>query len=305
MSPPAPRGVIHDIGYRRFTGQRQGVGAVALALYVTSLRHCFGLGRSGKSKIVPFFIAGIMLIPALVLAGIIIQLNKMSMSAQADLLGPVSNYFGFPYWTQLLITVFAAAQAPVLFARDLRYRTVVLYFARPLSRTSYVLVRLAALTTALFAVVAVPMTIWYGVALSTDLDKGEHTRHYLAALVGVALLAMMLAAFSGMIAALTTRAGLAVAAIIVGLMVTSGVVSSMLAAAYDNGQKTFGHVAAAFNPFTLVAEFISGAFDQPTPTQTLLRPGTGWTMAYALIVIVWIAGTTWVLLARTKKAASL
>nr|WP_257909851.1 hypothetical protein [Janibacter limosus] len=52
-----------------------------------------------------------------------------------------STYFAYPYWTQLLITIFVATRAPVLFARDLRYRTIVLYFARPVSRTRFVLTR--------------------------------------------------------------------------------------------------------------------------------------------------------------------
>lgn len=305
MSAPTPRGVIHDIGYRPFTGRRQSTGQIALALYATSLRHSFGIGRSGKSKVIPFFIAGLMLIPALVLAGMIIQLHKMSMSDQAELFGPLSNYFGYPYWTQLLITIFVAAQAPVLFARDLRYRTIVLYFARPLSRTAYVLVRLAALVTALLAIIVIPLLIWYAVALTSDLDSGRHTTHFLTALFGVVVLALILAAFSGLIAALTTRAGLAVAAIIVGLMVTSGIVTAVLGAAYDSGQTAIGHVAAMFNPFTVVAELTSGLFDAATPNDLLVHPSSGWTVAYVVVSLAWILLPAWALLARTRKVASL
>lgn len=305
MSAPTPRGVIHDIGYRPFDGRRQGTGAIAWSLYLTSLRHSFGLGRSGKSKVIPFLIAGIMLIPALVLAGMIIQLDKMSLSDQADLFGPLSNYFGFPYWTQLLITIFVAAQAPVLFARDLRYRTIVLYFARPLSRTAYVLVRLGALVTALLAIVLVPLIIWYAVALTSDLDHGVHTKHFLTAVFGVVVLALILASFSGLIAALTTRAGLAVAAIIVGLMITSGIVTAVLGAAYDAGNVGMGHVAAMFNPFTIVAELNSGLFDAQTPNELLVHPSTGWTIAILVVTVAWIGVPAWALLARVRKAASL
>jgi len=305
MSQEARRGVIHDIGYRPFTGKRQSTAAVAWALYLTSLRHCFGLGRSGKSKVMPWLVTALLMVPALVLAGLLLQLNKMSLSSQANLFAPLANYFGFPYWTQLLITIYAAAQAPVLFARDLRYRTVVLYFARPLSRVAYVLMRLAALATALFAVVAVPLTVWYGAAMSADVDHGEHTKNYLAAIAGVAILAVMLATFSGMVSAITTRSGLAVTAVIVALMLTSGVVTAVQGAAYGAGNDTLSFIGALFNPFTVVAEFISGAFHQPTPSDTILRPGSGWTVVFGVAVACWILGSAYVLLHRTRKAASL
>ncbi|TWP33310.1 ABC transporter permease subunit [Leekyejoonella antrihumi] len=300
-----PHGVIHDIGYRPFTGRRQGTGAIAASLYLTSLRHCFGLGRSGKSKVIPFLIFAIMLIPALVLAGMLIQLHKMSMSSQADLFGPLSNYFGYPYWTQLLITIFAAAQAPVLFARDLRYRTIVLYFARPLSRAVYVLVRLGALVTALFAIIAIPMAIWYAVALTAYVDTGEQSHNFWTAMVGVVVLVLVIAAFSGMIAALTTRAGLAVAAIIIALMVTSGIVTALLGAAHGSHNGTLGLVVAAFNPFTAVAQLVTGVFTTPAPNPDLPHPSAAWATAYAVIALVWILGPVWVLLLRIRKAAAL
>ncbi|WP_265445859.1 hypothetical protein [Flexivirga meconopsidis] len=304
MSTPR-QSVIHDIGYRTFTGRRQSTGAIALSLYLTSLRHCFGLGRSNKSKVMPFLVAALMLIPALVLAGLAIQLKRMSLGDQANYFAPLSNYFGYPYWTQLLITVFAASQAPVLFARDLRYRTIVLYFARPLDRSTYVLVRLAALTTALFAVIAVPMVIWYAAALSSGLDRSQHTKNFFAAIVGVLVLSLILATFSGMVSAITTRSGLAVVAVIVALMLTSGIVTIAQGAVYETGNKSAAMIASMFNPFTLVAELISGLFDQPTPTPAIPHPSTGWTLVFIIVALIWVIGTSWVLVERIRKAASL
>ena len=42
-------GVIHDLGYRHFDGVRDGTPTIARTLFVTGLRHAYGLGRSGKS----------------------------------------------------------------------------------------------------------------------------------------------------------------------------------------------------------------------------------------------------------------
>lgn len=303
---PTQHGVIHDIGYRSFTGHRGGTGAIARALYVTSLRHCFGIGRSGKSKVIPWLMAALILIPALVLAGLILQLNKLNLGDQGNLIAPLSNYFGLPYWTQLLVTIFASTQAPVLFSRDLRYRTIVLYFARPLSRTLYVLMRLAALTTALFAVLAVPMTLWYATALTSELDKHEHTTHYFSAIFGVVVLSLILACVGGLIAALATRAGLAVAGGIAFLTISSGIVTSVLGVANSTGDTGLGQVAAAFSPFALVGSLVSVIARQPTPSEEIVRPqGVGWGAFFVAASLLWILVPALLLMWRTRKAASL
>jgi ABC-2 type transport system permease protein len=54
-----PAGVIHDIGYQRYTGARLGRGYATRSLYVHSLRSAFGLGRSGKAKVFPFIVVGL------------------------------------------------------------------------------------------------------------------------------------------------------------------------------------------------------------------------------------------------------
>lgn len=60
---PERSGVIHDIGYRGYDGPREGTGALALSLYVTGLRHAFGLGRSSRSKVLPFLLLGLGALP--------------------------------------------------------------------------------------------------------------------------------------------------------------------------------------------------------------------------------------------------
>ena len=52
-------GVIHDIGYQRYTGPRLGRRHIVGALYVHGLRAAFGLGRSAKAKIFPWLIVGV------------------------------------------------------------------------------------------------------------------------------------------------------------------------------------------------------------------------------------------------------
>ena len=74
---PAASGVIHDIGYRPYSGPRLGEGSVAWAFFVTGLRNCFGLGRSGRSKILPMALLAVMLLPALILVGVLVQAKDL------------------------------------------------------------------------------------------------------------------------------------------------------------------------------------------------------------------------------------
>ena len=97
-----------------------------------------------------------------------------------------SPYSIYPLTTQLLISVFVAAQAPALISRDLRFRTITLYLARPARRTTYVLVRLASLTAATFLLIAAPLLLMYVGGLLADLPLGRETEDFLGALVGAA-----------------------------------------------------------------------------------------------------------------------
>ena len=125
---PAGGSVIHDLGYRPYHGPRLGPGAIARALVVTGFRNTFGLGRSGKSKVLPFVLLTLNLLPAVIVGGIV-------AFAGADEL-PI-GYAEYASQTQVLLGIFVAAQAPVLFSRDLRHGTIALYLARPLRSDTY------------------------------------------------------------------------------------------------------------------------------------------------------------------------
>ena len=60
----APTGVIHDIGYQRYTGPRLGRRQVFGALYLHGVRTVFGLGRSAKAKIFPWLVVSVVTVVA-------------------------------------------------------------------------------------------------------------------------------------------------------------------------------------------------------------------------------------------------
>lgn len=259
----APAAVIHDIGYRPYVGPRLGERAVAWAFFVTGLRNCYGLGRSGRSKILPMGLLALMLLPALILVGILVQARTL-----LGLDEHIVPYSVYPITTQLLISVFVAAQAPALISRDLRFRTITLYLARPNRRTTYVLVRLASLTAATIVLIGAPLLLLYVGGLLAGLPVGRETERFLEALVGALLLATLLSCLAALVSALTIRRGLAVAAVIVVLLVSYTVVSTIQAIALDSGNKTVGEVAGLFSPFTLVNGVQVFLFDSPKATPT-------------------------------------
>ncbi len=294
-SPTLPAGVIHDIGYRPYAGPRLGERAIGWALFRTGLRNCYGLGRSARSKVLPLGLLALMLLPALILVGVLVQAKNL-----LDIDDHLVPYSTYPITTQLLISVFVAAQAPALVSRDLRFRTITLYLARPARRTTYVVMRLASLTAATFILIGAPLLLQYLGGLLADLPVGRETGRFLAALVGAAVLAAGLAFLAALVSALTIRRGLAVAAVIVVLVVSYTVVSSVQGISTESGNETVGEVAGLFSPYTLANGLQVFLFDSPAATPT---PPTSDAMGVLYVVgaLVFLLGALGAMLARYKR----
>lgn len=290
--------VIHDLGYRRYTGPRLGEGAVARAFFGSGLRHTYGLGRSGRSKVLPMLLLGLMLLPALILVGILVQARTL-----LDLDDQIVAYSAYPITTQLLISVFVAAQGPALFSRDLRFGTITLYLSRPMRRTTYVLVRLASLTTATFILVAAPLLLMYAGGVLADLPPGRETGRILTALVGALLLAACLSGLSALVSALTVRRGLAVAAVIVVLLVSYTVVATIQGISEEVGSETVGEIAGVFSPYTLVNGLQVYLFDSPAATPTP-PGGDGMGALYVVATALTVLVSAGALLARYRRVTT-
>jgi ABC-2 type transport system permease protein len=290
-----PTGVIHDLGYRPYGGPRLGEGPVAWSFFMTGLRNTYGLGRSARSKVLPMGLLGLMLLPALILVGVLVQARNL-----LDLDEQIVAYSTYPITTQLLISVFVAAQAPALISRDLRFRTITLYLARPMRRTVYVLVRVASLTVATFVLIAAPLLLMYIGGLLADLPVGRETTRFLGGVAGAALLAACLSGLAALVAALTIRRGLAVAAVIVVLLVSYTVVSTIQGIALGADQEAVGEVAGLFSPYTLVNGVQVFLFGSPEATPT---PPTSDAMGtvYVVVAVLTVLGSIGALMARYRS----
>jgi ABC-2 type transport system permease protein len=243
MTQSSESGVIHDIGYRHYTGPRFGRDYLLLALYVDSLRGAYGLGRSAKSKIMPFLLLAATTVPALVIA-IIASVTKVKEL-------PV-EYTGYAIILQTPISVFLAAQAPALVSRDLRFKIMPLYLSRPLTRADYVLAKVAAMASALLVLTVVPLIVLYVGALLAKLSFGHETKGFVQGLAGAVILSVVLAGIGLLIAGITPRRGFGVAAVITVLLLLLVVSGTLQGVAEQQDQSTLAWYATAINPFTLV-----------------------------------------------------
>jgi ABC-2 type transport system permease protein len=292
--------VIHDIGYRHYDGKRLGRAYAVRSLFTHNLRAAYGLGRPVKAKIMPFLLCAIMLLPAAISVAITAIATQVGAGQNVALI----RYSAYAIYLQPLIAIFLAAQAPVLASRDLRFHVTPLYFSRPLSRLDYVLAKYTAFTTALFILLATPVTILYvGALVTKQKHLGTHTLHWLGGLGGCLIFALVLAGIGLVVAAFTPRRGFGVTAVMAVYLLSTTAVAAVQGIAENQTQFTLAQWAGMFAPFNLVdgvqvwALRAKQAAPEPPP------PGLGGPV-FALVCAAVIAGSVAILYLRFRKAGS-
>lgn len=275
MTTPTPAaGVIHDIGYRHYDGERRGRSYIRRSLYVDSLRGVYGLGRSARSKVMPMTLFAGTCLPALVIVAI------TGVTGASELVGSYATYV---LNLQMVVLIFLGSQAPVAVSRDLRFGVMSLYFSRPLERVDYVLAKYAAMASALFLLTAVPLTMMFVGALIIGLPIGEQIPDYLRAVAGAGLLSLILAGIGLVIAAFTPRRGFAVAAIIAVLLVLAGVQGIVQGLAVSEGYEDIAPYLGLLSPFPLVMGIQSALLGSASPLP--VPPGTTGALAFSATAV--------------------
>lgn len=244
-SPEATTGTIYDIGYRHYDGPRLGRRAAVTSVVTAGLRAVFGLGRSGRSKIIPWGAVIFAAIPAFV---------AIAVRVLAGEIIEVTTYERYLWEVGYLMPIFLAAQAPELIVNDIRHRVLPLYFSRPMGRLDYVGAKLAALALALLAITLLPvLLLWLGRVLAAQ-DVVAAVGDEAGALAGIfgsgLLHAVVLACVGLAIACLTNRRAYAAGAIL-ALFLIGGVVGAILA--------EVGGGLAEIAPFTSPLAILDGA----------------------------------------------
>ena len=154
-------GTIYDIGYRRYEGPRLGRSGAVGAVVQAGVRAVFGLGRSGRSKIIPWGAVILAILPAIVAVAVRVLAG--------EIIPDLYSYDNYLWQIGGLFGIFLAAQAPELVVNDIRFRVLPLYFSRPMSRFDYVAAKLAALSLGLLSLTLLPLLILFvGRVLAAD-----------------------------------------------------------------------------------------------------------------------------------------
>ncbi|CAN5188343.1 ABC transporter permease [soil metagenome] len=298
MSEPsistARAGAIHDIGFRHYDGPRLGSTYIRRSLFIETLRGAYGLGRSARSKVMPMLLLAVMVLPAVVI-------------------GIVAGYFGFAslplgyteyvITVQVAVTIFLGSQSPAVMSRDLRFRVVALYFSRPLSRQQYVQAKYAGMAAALFVLMGLPITLLLAGALLAELPLGEQMPDYLRAMAGAALYALVLSGVGLVVAAMTPRRGLGVAAVVGVLLVLSGLQVTVMAMAAEFGNSIFSGYTGLISPYTLVDGVVAGVLGADSSIGQG-PPGALGSSVFVAVVVLLVAGCYAALVLRYRKALS-
>src|SRR5215472_16172362 len=211
----AEGGVIHDIGYRQYGGQRVGRPQIVRALAVDGLRNSFGFGRGVKAKVFPVLLFILICLPA------VISIAAMALNPGTGRLFTYDSYQS-PL-RPLVLLVFVSLQAPSLVSGDLRYHTLPLYFARPISRADYPVAKLIGFTAALLALVEIPVLIMWAGTISQVHGASAVWRETTALGPGLlygAAWAVLFASIGLALASSTGRRVIAICAVAIPLFVT-------------------------------------------------------------------------------------
>jgi ABC-2 type transport system permease protein len=298
-SPAGPAGVIHDIGYRSYDGERLGRAAIVRALTWHSLRAAFGLRRGAKAKIIPVLTFAVMCLPAVV--------NAAAVALSGDHSRQVSYDTYVASLRVLVLLAFLAAQAPEVVSRDLRSHVLPLYFARPIRRADYPLAKLAAFFLACLIMIEVPLLLLY-LGTVSQVHGGAaiwaQTRALIPGLLLGVAWAALLSGLGLLLASFSGRRAFATGAVAVYFLLTLTLAQLLTSI----GQSDFGarhgppsalaQAAGLISPFTVLdglRQWLGG-----TSPGTIPDPGS-YGAAYGLMFLLLLAAGAGGLVLRYRK----
>ncbi|MZD04291.1 ABC transporter permease subunit [Streptomyces sp. SID5785] len=283
---------IHNIGYRHYDGARLGRAYARRSLFSQSLRGAYGLGRSAKSKVLPMLLFVVMCVPALIMVAVAVATKAKDLPL---------DYTRYAIVLQAVIGLYVASQAPQAVSRDLRFKSVPLYFSRPIERGDYVAAKFAAMTSALFVLTAAPLVVLYVGALLAKLDFAEQTKGFAQGLVSVALLSLLFAGIGLVVSAVTPRRGFGIAAVIAVLTISYGAVSTVQAIADTQDNGSAESWLGLFSPITLIDGVQTAFLGATSAFPGAHGPSAGQGVVYLLVVLGLIAGSYGLLMRRYRK----
>ena len=242
----AGQGAVYDRGYRPYDGPRGRRGAATMALYKATMRRALGLRRSWRQKIAPFVLLGVVTIPAIVNVGI----GYVTRDNVGDTFEIITyrDYVG----VSSALLLFVALVCPDVMCPDRRHRVLSLMFARPLMGQDYVVAKVGAIASILFAFSFLPQVVLFVGNMFVSDSALDYFSGHLDILwkvpAAVVLLAVYYAIIGVAVSSMTDRRIVAGAAV-VGVFLVTSISSGIIVG--DNYQQQGGSLAALINVWVL------------------------------------------------------
>lgn len=273
---------ILERGYRRYDGERLGVPGAMRSLVRHSVQRALGLRRTFWAKILPIASIAIAYVPAIVFVGLVAVVpRRVSVGIVPD----YSDYYGF---ISAAIVVFSAFVAPEVLCTDRRTGMLGLYLASPLTRRTYIVSKVLAVTSVLAAVTLGPPLLML-VAFTLQGRGPNGLDGWLLVFVRVvaagAVVAVLHAAISLAVSSLTDRRAVASAGVVLTLLVSSVITESLV---NDAGASEYVRLLDLLGlPFLLVNHIYGRTLPDVTlGTPAILAAYLMWT-ALAGAVVWW------------------
>ncbi len=284
-------GVVYDLGYQPYSGERHGRRGAVVAVYKDGLRRVLGLRRTARRKVLPWSLIVLALIPA----GFFLAFSVITGELILDDANQPVELFGAAEYSSFSATItllFVALAATELLLPDRVSGTLEVYASRPLRRTDYLGARTAALATLVLGFLMVPQTLlvignafvspdgFLG-SLVDDLDV--LARAVAATLVYFAAFAPLAAA----VAAVAARPAIASGVYLAIVFAVNGVADALVTNDFD----MFGLAAINHHP-RYVSDWL---FDDDTLAWIPERAGFEPWVSLAVIAVVALASAVLVL----------
>ncbi len=276
-------GAVYDRGYRPYEGPRGGRRVATFALYLASIRRALGIRRSWRQKVFPWVLLAIATVPAIINVGIG-YVTRDNPSPDFSFI-TYRDYVG----VSSALLLFVALTAPDVVCPDRRHRVLPLIFARPLVGADYVIAKVGAITTILFAFSIIPQIVLFVGQMLVSKGALDYFKSNAAVLWEVPLAVLVLAVYYGAVgvavSSLTSRRIVAGVAILALALVPSVVTGILL----NNGHRDGTGAVAVLNllalPLHLRDLIFLGHTDPEGPLAGVAYGGLLAVIVYAIVLV--------------------
>jgi ABC-2 type transport system permease protein len=285
----APAGTIYDRGYRHYEGPREGRGRRVRAIAAAGVRRCLGLKRNWKTKVVPWGLLVLAFGPVFAFIGARVLIGEAvgEFASFADYLGVVA----------LLLLLFAATAGPELLCPDRRQNVLALVFTRPVTRSDYLLAKLAALLAVVGLIALVPLLVLFAGNAVTAESAATYLREHLDDLGRILVAGSVLTVFYSVtalaVASLTDRRAVATASLL-GLFLGSSAFANILYFTADfEGRRWLTFVSLSGLPGEFVGWLFGEGFEPGSMAEQAGFGGPAYLVAMAVVTALAGALLTW------------